>query len=882
MSKPSRRPPPRGTPSRRPPSRRPPSPGHASFARVLLAPLALALTLTLAACGTSAPGDGGGPGPQPGDDPVASSLETLGVNTDTGARRAPDGSELGDDAAPLGASASLGEPAEFSSESAANPTAELIMARNFFASDTLVVEEIVGAAVTPGGDVELGAESELADLSVGNDWAAPVYGDANQFQSLRAVAAGDLDGDGFDEFAALFVDQTDDVLKLKVFEDAAGGFAAQQDALGPGTDVRSLTLVALDGDGDGLDELVAAIAYDDRVDVAPIAASGGGWAFDEAAKLALPQVVTDSTLYVRMATGALDYDNAAELAVVVNEVTGSSSSTTGLATYYLFDDANAGRAELASGLAQATVGATVTAEAADVSLADIDGDGLDEVVLGGATNLAWGCGDEFSALMIALDDAPAGHVQLGAAVDDLFYQNCPAFNSWKRFFVFVATPDLDGDGVHEIAANQLIYDDFQGAAPFTLLDGVELPSDGFLFDNSDVGQYLSVATTDLVAADVTGDGRENLMVYHQNRSTMPVWGISAVSTIGANANGWAVLSEIATPGGHNSQETARPILVPANVDEDGPVLKYGEGSHELVFTEPIVIAALAAPPCHDDIDQNVEACVTSFGQGTSSTVDASLTVTVKASAFVGVESSVNVPFVGEVGAEFQRTVTATASAWAGTAYTVEKTITYSSGPLEDGVVFTTVPYDVYRYEIVSHPDPDMVGNEVVIRLPREPVTMIAERGFYNDAVPAGSLTIGANVFDHVPGDVASYPDASRKNSLVSSFGGLEFGPSGVGQGTGQTNQEIAVSTEVSAGGSLGIEYETTVKATSGVAFAGFSVGYGVEAALSFTSGSQTTFSGTVGSISAADYASNAYSWGIFTYAQQEAGQEFEVINYWVE
>jgi hypothetical protein len=528
------------------------------------------------------------------------------------------------------------------------------------------------------------------------------------------------------------------------------------------------------------------------------------------------------------------------------------------------------------------VGGVVAAEAADVSLADIDGDGLDEVVLGGATNLAWGCGDDFAALMIALDDAPSGHAQIGATVDDLRYQNCPAFSSWKRFFVFVATPDLDGDGVHEIAANQLIYDDFQGSAPFTLLDGVELPSDGFLFDNSDAGQYLSVATTALVAADVTGDGRENLMVYHQNRQTMPVWGISAVSTIGANANGWAVLSEIATPGQHNSQETARPILVPANVDEDGPVLKYGEGSHELVFTEPIVIAALAAPPCHDDIDQNVAACVTSFGQGTSSTVDASLTVTVKASAFVGVEASVNVPFVGEVGTEFQRTVTATASAWAGTAYTVEKTVTYSSGPLEDAVVFTTVPYDVYRYAIVSHPDPDLVGNEVVIRLPREPVTMVAERGFYNDAVPAGSLQVGSNVFDHVPGDVASYPSSSRKNSLLSQYGGLEFGPSGVGQGTGQTEQEIQVSTEVGVGGSLGIEYETSVKATSGVVFGGFSVGYGVEAALSFTSGSQTTFSGTVGSISAADYAANAYSWGIFTYAQEAADQEFEVINYWVE
>ncbi|MEX2501063.1 MAG: hypothetical protein WD336_01695 [Trueperaceae bacterium] len=811
---------------------------------------------------------------------MAESLQRLGVATDATPRRAPDGSTLDDDAAPLGASASFGDPAEFSSESAANATVELVVARNFSDDDTLSVEKIVGAAVTPGGDVELGEATSLADLSDANPWIAPVYDYGNQFQTLRAVAAGDLDGDGFDEFAALYVDQADDVLKLKVFEDDASGYAADQDELGPGADIRDVALVALDGDGDGTAELLAAISYDDRVELAPIHASGGGWSLGSAT--VLMQEVDGSRLYVRLAAGNLDYDNAEELAVVVNEVAGSSASLSGLATYHLFDDANAGRAELASGSVQANVGGVVAAEAADVSLADIDGDGLDEIVLGGATNLARSCGDDFSALMIALDDAVAGHALLGATVDGLSYRNCPSYASWKRFFVFVATPDLDGDGVHEIAANQLIYDDFASSAPFTLLDDVALPQTAFLDSLHDDGQFLSVATTAMVAADVTGDGRENLMVYHQNRTTMDVYGLSAVTTIGEHGNGWAVLAEIDTPGRHNLQATARPILVLANVDEDGPVLKYGAGSHEVVFTEPIVIAALAAPPCHDGIDQNVAACVTSFGQGSSTSVDASLTVTVKASTFIGVETSVSVPFVGDVGAEFQETVTATASAWAGTAYTVEKTITYSSGPLEDAVVFTTVPYDVYRYAIVSHPDPDLVGSDVVIRLPREPVTMVAERDFFNAAVPAGSLTIGTNVFDHVPGDVSSYPSTSRKNTLVSRYGGLEFGPSGVGEGSGQTEQEIKVSNEIGVGGSLGIEYEKSVKATSGVVFGGYSVGYGVDAALSFTSGSETTFSGTVGSISAADYAGNAYQWGIFTYDQDAADQEFAVINYWVE
>lgn len=839
--------------------------------------LATLLVTVSAACGT---GPGGPNPPPPENDTVAETLDALGVDTSPTARLAPDGSTLDEDSAPLGGAAAYGEPEAFSSESGANPSMELVMSRNFFDSDTLVVEEIVGAAVTPIGDIELGSESILVDLSAGNDWAAPIYDAGNQFQALRDVAAGDLDGDGFDEIAAVYVDQSDGILKLRTFEDDAAGYTANTSSLAEGGDVRSVKLSALDSDGDGADELVLALSYDDRVELVPLAGSGSGYTLGSA--VTLPQELAGSRLYVRLAPGQLDYDNALELAAVVNEVEGTGSNITGLANLYVYDDANAGRTELERRSVQASVGGVVAAEAADVSLADVDGDGLDEIVLAGATNLAFQCDDGFSALMIAYDDAVNDLTQLGASVEGLSYSNCPAFNSWKRYFVFVATPDLDGDGVHEIAANQLIFDDFVNAAPFTLLEDIALPADAFLDDNPDPGQFISVATMAFVAADVTGDGREDLMVYHQNREEMAVWGLSAITSIGTANNGWAQLSVIATPGQHNSQEAAHPLLVPANVDTDGPVLKYGEGSYELVFTEPILIAALAAPPCQSGIAQNVGACVTKFGQGTSQTIDASLTVTVKASVTTGIDAGVNIPFVGEVGVNLRNTVTATASVWAGAAYTVEKTITYSTGSLEDGVVFTSVPYDVYRYAIVSHPEPELVGKQIVIRIPREPVTMIAERAFFNAALPDAELEIGGNVFDHTPGDVASYPSTSRKNSLLSQRGGIEFGPTGVGQGSGDTELEIAVLSEISAGGSLGIEYEKTVEATSGVAMAGFSVGYGAEAALSITSGSQTTYTGTVGSIAAVDYAGNAYEWGIFTYVQSVGGQEFEVINYWVE
>lgn len=844
--------------------------------------LALALAVLLAACSGGPPGSGN-PNPTPTDDPVASALDALGVDTTPSPRLAPDGSELGEDDAPLGPSASLGDPEAFTDESAAHPHMELVLANPDIAGSnpvgtTFEVRKLVEVAVTPTGTIEFGSETVLTDLSSGNDWALPDGNDSNQFQTRRAVAAGDLDGDGFDEIAAIFVDATDDVLKLRVFEDAAAGFTARTSSLAAGASVESLTLIAYDPDGDGSDDLVAAIAYGDRVELAVLTGSvAGSFSIDADATATLEPQVANSTLYVRMSAGQLDYDQGLELGVVVNE----ASAGNGLATSYLFDDAAAGRTLLRSASIQANVGGIVPAEAADVKLADVDGDGLDEVILSGATNLAGSCGDPFAALLIALDDGPSGFAQLGATVESLSYQNCPAFNSWNRYFVFLTTPDLDGDGIHEIVANQLVFDNFANAAPFTRLAGVALPSDIFLFDNVDPGQTLGVASMEMIAADVTGDGRENVLLYHQNRGTMPVWGISAIPSIGVN--GWAQLSEVAMPGTSNSQGTARPIVLPANVDEDGPVLKYGAGSYELVFTEPLIIAAMAAPPCQEGIEQNLSACVTRFGQGTSSTVDASLTVTVKASVTTGFEVEFDVPFVPvSAGLEMKKTVTATASAWAGAAYTVEKTVTYTSGSLEDAVVFTSIPYDVYRYEIVSHPDPEFVGKLIVIRIPREPVTMIAERGFFNDALPSTATAIGGNVFDHTPGDVSSYPSPSRKNALRSQYGGIEFGPSGVGQGGGDTELEIAVSTEISAGGSLGIEYEKSVEVTGGGAIAGFSVGYGAEAALSITSGSQTTYTGIVGSISASDYADNAYAWGIFTYVQDLGDQEFEVINYWVE
>lgn len=90
-------------------------------------------------------------------------------------------------------------------------------------------------------------------------------------------------------------------------------------------------------------------------------------------------------------------------------------------------------------------------------------------------------------------------------------------------------------------------------------------------------------------------------------------------------------------------------------------------------------------------------------------------------------------------------------------------------------MFTTVPLDQYTFTVVSHPDLTLVGKQVVVSLPRDPVTLQAERGFYNRTVPAGSLQIDQRIFRHAIGDPASYPTRSDQINLLAQHGGLTVG-----------------------------------------------------------------------------------------------------------
>ena len=90
---------------------------------------------------------------------------------------------------------------------------------------------------------------------------------------------------------------------------------------------------------------------------------------------------------------------------------------------------------------------------------------------------------------------------------------------------------------------------------------------------------------------------------------------------------------------------------------------------------------------------------------------------------------------------------------------------------------------------------------------------------HNASIVEASFPINDNVFSHTVGDVQSYPSAGEKNSLLSQYDGLENGPISVGQGQGSDGLGIDVSTAISLGASLGVEYEESVEVTAGPAMA---------------------------------------------------------------
>lgn len=834
--------------------------------------------LLLAGCATVRP-------PPTSADPVAASLHKLGVNTTATKRKAPTGNDLPGSFAPLGATASFGDAATGTSQKAVSATDQVLLAGPTSQPSNLTTTctSTTSYPATLFSDSG-GSSSALACFAGGsNPWVAPA-GDSgvnSLFQSLSSVATGDIDGDGQQELVAAYVAPpasagADPTLELKIIQDSKAGFATSVTPLMDAKNVTDVSVATGDFTGDGTAGIVIAVAYAGQPgQLLFLSKTNGAYQIDAALTKTLARTLAGSAMSFRLASGNLDYDRADELALVVNEYLPSTNS--GVANYYVYDDANHGFQLLKSGVVQGSGSSgTHTAQVADISLGDIDGDGLNEIVMGGPTSFSNNCGS-YGQVVTALDDKAHGFQVLGSAyTSGITFASC---NSSSVYFTFVKTLDLNGSGRDSIVANQYVYDyspacstglcaqkDSTGAA-------LKVP-DSVFFTSADAGAVLSPTHAAVAVGDVTGDGRQNLLMYVQWHNSVAVYGIPA-------GGAWGPMASIPTASG-TTAGALRPHLVTTRSEPSGPVLRYVPGSYKLVFTQPIVVAALAAPPCGANIGQNTSACVTTFGKSTTTGATVSTSVSVTAGVTVGFEEQENVPWVGDYTESETFSMQESATFATSAAYTLTKAVTYSTGSMKDGVVFTTIPFDQYTYKVVSAADPTLVGKLVVVSVPRTPIMLLADRSFYNASVPPGAMKIDSHVFTHKVGDISSYPTFSQVTKIIGEYGGTYYGPKSVSEGSGSTQLSIAVGSQVSSSTSLGIQYTDSFQATGQGYVDGMQVGYGATASLQISSGQTTTYTGTVGNIDSADFAAHQYQFGMFTYAQPLDGQKFDVVNYWVQ
>lgn len=723
--------------------------------------------------------------------------------------------------------------------------------------------------------------------------------------NLRVAAATDIDGDGLDEVVVLFRESGQSTIMLQTYQESISsgviGFTPDQSFAISSDPANDLSLVAGDFNGDGLSEFVVGLTFDTAARLLFVSNSNGILDMSAVTKT-LPQSVSNSQIQLSMASGNMDYDAGNEFVVVVNELFQSNNNDAGSARYFIFDDADNNHASIADNLIRATLSqVNRTAIVADVTTGDIDGDNVDEILFAGLQNFDPNGNCGYRYLLVALDDIKRNNVPLGGL--DLvpnIHNGCSNGSPGELRYVHINTLDLDGDGLPEIQANQYLFDDFVNAAPWTQyawgLDSNDQPifaviPDSSLFASaSGFSGRFALDNSSMMVGDVTADGRQNVVFYSQATNRLETWGLSNPDPGGTPLSApifdkdWRLMNSLAIQNPGN--DSIRPQLLSSNVNHDSLALRFSEGTYQLIFTEPVIIAALAAAPCDTDKGQSLDACRTSYGTSTSTSTSVEDVLSVRASASVGFEAEFSALGVKVTGVEVLATLQAHASLIKSRAYTVTKSIEYTTGPIEDTIIFTTIPLDRYTYEITSHPDPELIGSKVVISLPREPIEVQVERERYNANVVTGGPVIDASVFSHTPGDASSYLSSADKDSLLSNFSGFDNGPAAVGNSGGFTTRKINVATEAGIGVGYGVDFDLAVKGTVATVVAGFSVGFSADKTLQIIHGNESEYTGVVADMNlpTAEFGQSRYSWGLFTYLYEDpvSTQQYEVVNYWVE
>jgi len=572
--------------------------------------------------------------------------------------------------------------------------------------------------------------------------------------------------------------------------DTAAGMFAGRD-VGDWASANTLAAVARDPDGDGIDEvfLVARVGtdwqyrtYNPATRMLSASAVGG--------PLANAGVVGSFSTF-SLAAGELDGNPGEEVALLVNSIDGSF---VGDARLVVLARSGGSDAIVHERVVRMADGRNVVA--AGVAFADVDADLVDELVIAGTgTSTAAGSYEQRLVVLDSTEDADAAR------------HYAPVFEG-----SYTGTTARGGGDVR-IRETQLSVAQTSTPPLAPRVPGDPPPSGVALLDPAEdvlVNNVLWQWTTATVAADATPQVRLAAMalprreVFRTGSNTMVTFSTDTVdfaighfdddglpdaavlSTEPGNIEGDdAGLLRIVPLVGLGAGDTTRIggrdgtwglQLVPVDIDRDSIIVRYIEGEHTLRYSEPIVLAALAAPACYNTaaMGQYTDNCSTTFGKqsSTASEMENSYGFSLGLTAGFGFEDRTFTQ------SEIRATYTARASTAFGTRSSSEISFSsaFTNGAPENQILATVLAFEQYTYEILSAPDgmdgSSRVGERLIVSIPRPEgrTTRLYSESFIRPALrPSQAAAIDA-VFDHTPNDPLSYHRDAEVGGYLSMLG----------------------------------------------------------------------------------------------------------------
>lgn len=866
--------------------------------------LGLAALAGLCGCGESL---------NPPPESISESLAVLGVNTTKTSRQIDSFNAYPGTHAPLGEVFAFDLEKEiFVGSEDLEVSGSLLLDSYWFAdmgaSDQPMFGEAYGLLPTTGGP------------------ATVLSSDSERYRPKRDWLAGDFDGDSLDEIIALARSGSDVSARLLRISETLD---LQDLDLSASIQFGTIHCESGDLDGDGDSEIVVAHSREDGIQEfvhldffdwdpeAPATVPGFRRvgelkiAFDtfDLDQLEDPETKADSlrSPWFEFAIGNVDGDLESEVVIAINDnrdldQSGSDPIELQPASYLVLDDINTAFREIARG--EIGEGADIELSRADVTLVNIDGGAEMEIVFGGidrsyaAEDEASDIATRYAVLSYDLDNSQMIETGSALALHDLGIVSTAAESEYSFHFAHILSGDFDGDGAEEIQLNNATFSPrAQGSGPGSPITwnrvlnqssgtALELPTEVFQDQNGTQNFSFSRSNSDFGVGDLNGDGADELLTTHYpSNAPFPAFRVfrAEEGTI-AGQFSWVQVFAPQQTGGMFDDSSNYPSIFAVDFEGESPRLDKIQGESEVAFTEPLILAAISAPPIHGESTQNPATTTTELGDAVAGLGgDGSIQISVETLvSFEDPEQEADASLFDLIRDQLRPEFIQ------GGFYASALAPQLTTGEAQDTVLYASIAFDRYLYEVQQYDEkPQLVGSRVVVSIPREPVISSMELQAYNANTIKGMARVDAPILPQSVGSVASYRSRAEFFELVgNNFD--QIAPLNVAAVLGSdlvAIQDFRLGAVLGGGGPMTFNQDLSVRGDDGQPLHGFTAGTDENNTLRWGSTSDTTFVGRVGGFGEQnDFLNKYYTWGMGVRLATESSksQTFLVVDYFVD